>query len=216
MNKWLKSAVGVGFTAMSATVAFAGEHAGHVHGNAAAAPEVVKWGLEGMKEMSNIHPLVVHLPVAFLPISTVFFFLGHVLKKDGMLSAAKWMLYCGTLGAAAAVWTGLQAANTVGHNDAVHAIMTVHQNLGWVTLGLAVILSVWTLVAKPDLQRKVAIPFLAGSVLLAAVLIQQADMGGRMVYGKAVGINPGTMTCPIPGSSGQEPQAHQHDSGHQH
>lgn len=216
MNKWLKSAVGVGFTAMSATVAFAGEHAGHVHGNAAAAPEVVKWGLEGMKEMSNIHPLVVHLPVAFLPISTVFFFLGHVLKKDGMLSAAKWMLYCGTLGAAAAVWTGLQAANTVGHNDAVHAIMTVHQNLGWVTLGLAVILSAWTLIAKPDLQRKAVIPFLAGSALLAAVLIQQADLGGRMVYGKAVGINPGTMTCPIPAPPGQESQAHQHDTGHQH
>lgn len=160
-------------------------HEGHEH--ASNLPVNVKWGLEGAKELTNLHPLFTHFPIALLLISLVFYLLGLIFKKDHFLKSGQWALYFGTLGAAAAVWTGLQAANTVSHDGSSHPIMMAHQYLGITVLVLSAILSAWLIVSKSSVPRPKPV-FIGGLLLIAALLIQQVDFGGQLVFFHGVGM----------------------------
>ena len=147
----------------------------------------VKWGFEGVKELLNLHPLFTHFPIALLISSVGFYLLGLVFKKDHFLKTGQWTLYFGTLGAAAAVWTGLQAANTVSHDGTTHPIIMAHQYLGIAVLALSVLLSLWLLVSKSSLPKPKLV-FVVGLFLIAILLLQQVDFGGRLVFFHGVGM----------------------------
>jgi len=147
----------------------------------------VQWGFEGVKELVNLHPFFTHFPIALLCLSLAFYMLGLILKKEHFLKSGQWTLYFGTIGAAAAVWTGLQAAKTVPHDETTHALMMAHQNLGIAVLVLSVLLSLWLLVSKSSLPKAKAI-FVGGLFLIAVLLLQQVDFGGRLVFFHGVGM----------------------------
>lgn len=149
--------------------------------------ENVKWGLEGVKELVNLHPLFTHFPIALLLSSVGFYCLGLALKKEHFLITGQWTLYFGTFGAAVAVWTGLQAASTVPHDDATHAMMMAHQYLGVTVLALSVFLSIWLLASKSSLPKAKPV-FVGGLFLIAILLLQQVDFGGRLVFFHGVGM----------------------------
>ena len=65
--------------------------------------------LPGIEHLQNIHPLVVHFPLAFLFGSALFYLLALLSSKDAMATTAFSLLIVGTLGAAAAVGTGIYA-----------------------------------------------------------------------------------------------------------
>lgn len=147
----------------------------------------VKWGLEGVKELVNLHPLFTHFPIALLLVSLAFYLLGLVFKKEHFLKTGQWTLYFGTMGAVAAVWTGLQAANTVPHDDTTHAMMMAHQYLGIAVLVLSALLSLWLLISKSSLPKAKPV-FVGGLFLITALLLQQVDFGGRLVFFHGVGM----------------------------
>lgn len=147
----------------------------------------VKWGLEGVKELMNIHPLFTHFPIALLLSSLGFYLLGLVFKKEHFLKTGQWTLYFGTLGTAVAVWTGIQAANSVPHDETTHAMMMAHQYLGITVLILSALLSLWLLVSKSSLPNPKPV-FVGGLFLIAILLLQQVDFGGRLVFFHGVGM----------------------------
>lgn len=147
----------------------------------------VKWGLEGVKDLMNLHPLFTHFPIALLVSSLGFYLLGLVFKKEHFLKTGQWTLYFGTTGAAAAVWTGLQAANTVSHDETSHAILMAHQYLGITVLVLSALLSLWLLISKSSLPKAKPL-FVGGLFLIATLLLQQVDFGGRLVFFHGVGM----------------------------
>jgi uncharacterized membrane protein len=59
--------------------------------------------LPGISHLQNIHPLVVHFPIAFLIGSGVFYLLALVARKDTLANTAFALLITGMLAAAAAV-----------------------------------------------------------------------------------------------------------------
>lgn len=135
----------------------------------------------------NVHPALVHFPIAFL---SVFFLLEIVgLRRDRLRQTASAMLYCGTLGALLAAAAGLYAANTVPHGDAVHDIMEWHERLGLAVASLAIILSVWRLMAKQAPVGMEKALFLLLSTIMTASLVFGADLGGLMVYGHGVAVH---------------------------
>jgi uncharacterized membrane protein len=160
-------------------------HEGHEH--ASNLPLNVKWGLEGVKELVNLHPLFTHFPIALLILAFGFYVLGMVFRKDHFLKSGQWALYFGTLGAAAAVWTGLQAANSVPHNETTHPLMMAHQYLGVAVLVLSILLSLWLLISKSSLPKAKAL-FTGGLLLIVVLLLQQVDFGGRLVFFHGVGM----------------------------
>ena len=148
----------------------------------------VEWGLAGLKDVINVHPLFVHSPIGLLLAAFAFYFLGSIFKKDELLAAGKWTLYLGTFAAALTVWTGLQAEGTVPHGYDVHQILLLHKYIGFAVLALSAALSAWVFFSKTLVPSKGKPVFLAGLALLAIVLTQGADLGGRMVFLHGVGV----------------------------
>ena len=161
-------------------------HAGHEH--VSIVPTHVRWGLTGMTEMKNLHPIVVHFPIALLMASALFYLMGILFRKENFFFIGKWLLYFGTVGAAIAVWSGLEAAEHVLHNEEAHLIMVPHQYLGIGIFVLGFLFSLWLFFSKVNIPAKGRLIFLVGMLCLAAVITQQADFGGRLVFLHGVGV----------------------------
>lgn len=153
----------------------------------------ILWGFQGAQELINIHPVFVHFPIALIFSSLVFYFLGHLFRKEELLIAGKWTLYFGTMAAALAVWTGLQAAGTVSHGAGVHELMTVHQYFGYAILGISAVLSFWLLISKSNMPGKGGFLFIILLFVLAGLVAQSSDFGGRMVFQHGVGMGKKSM-----------------------
>jgi len=155
--------------------------------------------MPGVAAMKNVHPLLVHFPIALLNAFFLMELLGFLLKKEEMRVAASWMLYLGTLGAAAAVIAGVQAASTVPHLEEVHAIMERHEWYGVTVLVLSSLLSLWRLVARGRFLAKAQLAHLVVAFITVAIMAIGADLGGMMVYKHGVG-----------GTAVVQPEGHMH------
>lgn len=190
---------------------------GHEH--ASNLPTNVQWGVQGAKELINIHPLFVHFPIALLLSAIAFYLLGILFRRESLLGTGKWTLFAGTLSAVITVWTGLQAAGTVAHGGDTHQIMMAHQYLGFAVLGISIILSAWVLFTKADLPQKGKKIFFIALVLLGFVIIQQSDLGGRMVFLNGVGVGKKSMMAEEshpPDHDGEAEADHHDHGGHAH
>jgi uncharacterized membrane protein len=136
----------------------------------------------------NVHPSLVHFPIAFLTAFFLLELLGTLLKHNSLRTSASAMLYCGAVGAVLAAAAGLYAASAVTHGQAVHEIMEWHEHIGLTVAGLALILSTWRLLLKHPLtgMAQALHLFLAG--IMAAGIVFGADLGGLMVYQHGVAV----------------------------
>jgi uncharacterized membrane protein len=137
--------------------------------------------------MQNIHPLIVHFPIALFFTAFLFDMLGWLLKKAELNKAAKWNLWVGTVGAAAAVGTGLWAESMVEHSGEVHQIIENHETLGFVVLGISILLSVWRGFKDVTFSQRSLFIFLSLVIIMLATISVGAYLGGRMVYEYGVG-----------------------------
>jgi uncharacterized membrane protein len=148
----------------------------------------------GAHGLQNIHPLVVHYPIAFLTASIPIYFLAWILHSETLEWVGLWLLGLGTLGAVVAVSTGLWASEGVMIAPSVRAhILVYHERLMLTVLALSIVLAGWALLARP-MPQKGRTCFVIGLVLMAAVLAKGADYGGWMVYGYNAG---GSLPQPI-------------------
>jgi uncharacterized membrane protein len=138
---------------------------------------------------ANVHPMMVHFPIAFL---TAFFLLEvfGVLFHNGTLRlVASWMLFLGALGAMAAVTAGLIAERIVPHGEVVHDIMERHKLLGLVVASLATGLAIWRAWAWKRFSTMAQGLHLFLTLILVIGLSFGADLGGLMVYQYGVGVH---------------------------
>lgn len=155
----------------------------------------------------NVHPLLVHFPVALLTAYLFTDILAVLRKSESLQTSANWLLYLGTLGALAAVAAGLVAAQIVPHGEEVHAIMERHEFLGLTVASLSVLLSLWRFMAGQTLASGMGqgLNWFLG-LLIGGCLFFGADLGGTMVYRYGVGVQ----------KLQDARQAEQHEHGGQH
>ncbi len=146
--------------------------------------------LEGIASLANIHPLLVHFPIAFLSLFVAIDLIGTATKKSELRKFAGGLLYLGTVFAGLTVWAGLHAAETVPHGHNVHDIMERHEQLGISILALSLALTTWRL--RRPVEGWGIYNFL--TVILAGVLIAGADLGGLMVYKHGVAVQAVTVS----------------------
>lgn len=150
--------------------------------------ELVTGLMPGLNTMANVHPLLVHFPIALFFCYVLAEALALLTRRESLRQAASWMLYFGTLGAAATVVTGLLAAGMVEHDEAVHALMERHEQYGIAVLASAVGLSLWRGWRGGRFSPWGSAIHFGGAVTLAVLVTLGADLGGMMVYGHAVGV----------------------------
>jgi len=150
--------------------------------------------LPGAQHLQNLHPLVVHFPIAFLLGAALCYPLAWALRNHTLAKTAFALLLLGALTAGVAVGTGLYAEPGVMISRSVRAnLLHPHKRLMLATLGLGIGLTIWAVVARPFPHKGRAVFVLLLSVL-AAILTKGADYGGRMVFD----YNAGGNACPQP------------------
>ncbi|GAB4256672.1 MAG: hypothetical protein Kow0065_05550 [Methylomicrobium sp.] len=173
----------------------------------------------GIAALDNIHPLLVHFPIAFLIGFFLLDLLGTLSNKESWRNAASAMLYFGTLGAALTVATGLQAAGSVAHGGNVHEIMETHEHIGIAVLALSTLLSLWRILASSVPKGAANGFFLFLSALVCVLIAFGADLGGLMVYEYGVAVEGAVDPVEAAGHEHGHDHSHSHvhgDSGHVH
>jgi uncharacterized membrane protein len=159
--------------------------------------------MPGIANMDNIHPLLVHFPIAFLSTFFAIDLLGSLAKKSHWRSIAGCLLYLGTIAAAFTVVAGFVAADSVAHGQAVHNIMENHEHFGVAVLSLATVLSIWRWLGNGLIHGGANVLFQLLSAILVVIMMLGADLGGLMVYHHGVAVD--AVTTPA--------EAHDHDHG---
>jgi uncharacterized membrane protein len=174
--------------------------------------------LPGISGMENIHPLLVHFPIAFLSAFFAVDLIATIAKKPQWRNAASWFLYFGALSAIFTVIAGFNAAETVAHGEDVHEIMQHHEHIGLSILSLSLGLSAWRLKSGALITGWTNSFFLALSGLLFGLIVQGADLGGLMVYqyGVAVKTAQPLVTDITLQPTDTSTQTHEHDHHHEH
>ncbi len=144
-------------------------------------------GFNGLRELINIHPVIVHFPVALFPASFLLYALGVIFKRRSWCVAGRACLYLAALGAAAAVWSGLEAEEHLAHNARIHELLEAHETIGIWIGWLGGILAVWSF-AHVDQRPRIAPAFLILLGLTTLAVAQNSDLGGRMVFVEGAGV----------------------------
>lgn len=138
--------------------------------------------LPGVQHLQNIHPLMVHFPIAFLMGAALFYCLAWISRKDTLSTTAFSLLVLGATSALAAVGTGLYAEEGVMVSLSVREhLLDLHERLMLVTTGLSVGMAAWAFIARP-FPKKGRIFFLLLFLVLVGIMSLGADYGARMVY----------------------------------
>jgi uncharacterized membrane protein len=140
----------------------------------------------------NIHPFVVHFPVALLVIAVLFDAARLIFKEESWLQKTALALYTtGSAGLIAAFWSGRQAVDTVSVTGDAIPVVTSHEDWAFYTLIYFFVFTVIRFVTwRKNLEKGVVLPLL---ILVAfggtGMLWYTGELGAKLVYkhGVAVG-----------------------------
>lgn len=136
----------------------------------------------------RLHAALNDLPIALLLAAVLFDVLALATRREFFRQVSLWTLFLGALGGAAAVLSGLQAEEHISHGDAVHRVMETHELLGFVTLGVFGVLTLWRLVRERRMGSAERTVTVVLAIAGAGVLVATGSYGGRLVFEHAAGI----------------------------
>ena len=149
-----------------------------------------EWTLfPGIKDLGlNIHPMLVHFPIALLSLFVIVDTLGALLGKSHWRKLATSLVGLGAISSVPTLLAGLYAAHTTPHGALVHQIMEHHEHAGMAVVGLSSTLALWRRFAgiPRDSMGKAFSGLL--TLLLTVALVLGADLGAAMVYGHGVAV----------------------------
>ena len=131
----------------------------------------------------NIHPALVHFPIALLFLYTLIELIpfARFMPSVPWDAVRRFLLYIGTLGAALAAVTGIMAEDVVGESSKIEP----HEETALTLVGLFILLSVLVYFWRSESVLKtwiLKLLALGGLVLLFAV----GALGANIVYGSSV------------------------------
>ncbi|MFU8789404.1 MAG: DUF2231 domain-containing protein [Methylobacter sp.] len=170
-------------------------------------PDIFSALMPGIAAMDNIHPVLVHFPIAFLSAFFVLDLIATLAKKQHWRDVASWLLYLGAVAAVFTVIAGFNAAGSVAHGGDVHPIMERHKDFGIAVLCLSILLSVWRALSGGVISGIANGFFLIIAAAMFITMTLGADLGGLMVYQHGVAVK--SLQLEAPG-------VHQHDHGDGH
>ena len=147
-----------------------------------------------MEFLADLHPNIVHFPIAFLLIYVLLEITGIVTKKEFFQKSAHLFLLLGVLAAVAAVITGNQASNIASEWKNKGAVIPLdliseHEEYATITLWyFTALLFLRTFyIIKKKFKGIVQYIFILLAVVGAYLVYQTGDHGGRLVYDHGVG-----------------------------
>jgi len=162
-----------------------------------------------MIELYLIHPILVHFTIALFSLSVLFDILGKLTKKEGFHAAAWFNLLFGSLSVIATVIFGKIAESGAPHTDTGHELIEIHETIGFIVMGIILILAIWRIILKGKLPLKGLVIYLVVAVLGVGLMFVGGYYGGEMVYTHGYGVKPATQRT---AHAHDESETHGHDN----
>ena len=148
----------------------------------------------GVATLQNIHPLVVHFPIALLTFAMLLYWAAWITRRDDWGWPALWMLAGGAFSSVLALITGLRARDSVMVAQSVRdRILLHHEHAMIATTALGLVALAWAWRARP-LPRTGRVGFMLLLAAMMLTLAKGADYGAWMVFGYNAG---GSLPQPI-------------------
>lgn len=135
--------------------------------------------------LQELHPTIVHLPLAFLPLAVGSELLGAITGRQFFRTFGRRAITVAAAGAVGAAVTGLIAGEEVNVEGETRDMLQTHRNLNAVATIVAITMAVWRhQIRKPNAA------YLATGVAGIGVVAYTGYLGGELVYEHGVGVDP--------------------------
>lgn len=135
--------------------------------------------------LQEVHPSVVHYPIAFLPVAIGADLLGRLTGSRKLMNFGKAAIGIAAAGAAVAATTGLIAQQEVNADGEALDMLITHRNLNLAATVVATAMATWR-----GAREKPSASYLTLGVASTALVYYTAYLGGHMVYQFGVGVQP--------------------------
>ncbi|MDD8016953.1 MAG: hypothetical protein PHP42_01140 [Bacteroidota bacterium] len=143
-----------------------------------------------MFDLTYLHPMIVHFPIALLIIGLFADIIGVIFKKEFYMRTALYLLVLGTLGVVAAYFSGDFAGEGIVEAGSLKNALETHEDAAKITVWVMSFVAVTRLALVLMKKYKGLLPIV--SVLLFAVgvltMARTAHYGGQLVYKHAAGV----------------------------
>ena len=147
-----------------------------------------------MEFLAELHPKVIHFPIACFILYTLFEIAGTILDKKNISTTAYILLIIEVFSCVAAVLTGNQAhevAEKLTSNgiEIPHELIEEHEEYATITLWFFFFLLAGRTYAviKKKLNRNVQVVFVLLALIGCYFLYEAGDHGGKLVYKYGIG-----------------------------
>jgi len=138
--------------------------------------------------MPNLHPLLVHFPLAILALGFLLDLVALLFKEEELHQAGWWSQLAGTVGLAAAVISGLIAKGSVKFATPAATAIESHEQIALIVAAVFTILLLWRMANQTRVPNRLRMLFLALLGLGVALMWVGAFYGGELVYRFGVGV----------------------------
>jgi uncharacterized membrane protein len=143
-----------------------------------------------MIELTNIHPMLVHFPIALLILGFLAEVAGLVLKRQFFTDAALLLLVTGALGAVAAVLSGSYAAGGLEEAGSLKQAVETHEGAAELAMWLGLVAAGFRTALFFAKKYTGSLRYVALFLFLIAVLAvaRAGYYGGELVFKHAAGV----------------------------
>ncbi len=138
--------------------------------------------------MPNLHPMLVHLPIALLTANWVFDLLSVVTKRQEFERTGWWTLLAGMIGLAGAITTGLMAEGSVNIAETARGFFEVHEQLAFGVAAMYSTLVLWRFAARTYIPQRLRWVYLVVSFLGVILVWVTGWYGGELVFRFGIGV----------------------------
>jgi uncharacterized membrane protein len=135
--------------------------------------------------MQNIHPLIIHFPIALFLTAIAFELVAFIRKNESFVNIAAKLFILSAVAFIVAAITGLIAENSVPHNEQAHAIMQNHKFFQLIATGISVLIAAVTFFSKKGIR---ILRFIL-ALICAGFMTYGSYLGGELVYKFGIGTN---------------------------
>lgn len=139
----------------------------------------------GLTSAPNLHPMVVHFPIAFWLAAAGAWVVGLLRKNDVAWRFGLWLHTMGLASAAVAIAFGYWATSETGHDAPGHDLVHVHRDLMLWTTAVAVVV---TGLGWWKRSARFRSPLVLLSLVLVGFLSFGADRGAALVFQYGMGV----------------------------
>lgn len=136
-------------------------------------------------QLQEMHPALVHLPIAFVPLAVGADAVGAITGNRSLMSFAQKAICVAAIGAVGSAITGLIAGEEVNVKGDSEDMLITHRNLNFVATLVAAGLALWRMK-----HRNPSAVYLGVGAAGVGVLAYTAYLGGKLVYDVGVGVGP--------------------------